>query len=381
MVRSWDVTFDVRVQVESKEILTLLAQCHALASVIDRIPITPSRQQRLNRLNILRAVRGTTGIEGADLTETEVGRIIDNPRSIGLLPGKQREEQEARNADKLMRYVARLLRESQQCNLSEALISKFHEITTQGIKYERNTPGEYRSFPVVVGDYRPPSDGGEVRRLMEQFVRWFHEDGPSHWDPIVGAIVAHFYVVSIHPFGDGNGRTSRAVESFLLYRAGINARGFYSLANYYYQHRMEYTEYLDHVRFDTKGDLTPFVFFALKGLAEGLVEVHSEVLLEVREIAFRDFVRERLSDKLATESGKRMLDFMFMIGYDPVPVKDIRQGGHPLAKLYRGLTPKTLLRDLTYLKQQQLVRLQDKGRTVQANIDVMGRFLPPVDLS
>ena len=45
---------------------------------------------------------------------------------------------------------------------------------------------------------------------------WFAEGKPRTWDPAVRAIAAHFYVISIHPFGDGNGRTSRAVESFLL---------------------------------------------------------------------------------------------------------------------------------------------------------------------
>ena len=377
MMRSWDINFDMLVRADDREVVSLAAKCHALASVIREIPITPSRRDRIDRLNILRAVRGTTGIEGAELTEGEVALILDSSGESVLPPGKEREEQEARNADRLMSYVAQLLRESPDCPLTEELICKFHHITTHKVNYKHNVPGKYRNLPVSAGDYIPPQEGAKVRQLMKEFVSWFNEGKPTHWDPVIRAIVAHFYVVSIHPFGDGNGRASRAVESFLLYKAGINARGFYSLANYYYQHRGEYMRYLDHVRFETNGDLTPFVLFALRGLEEELVGVHREVLLEVREIAFRDYAREELRSKLATEPGKRMLDFIFLLGNATVSVKAIRRGEHALSGLYHGLTSKTLSRDLNYLKEIELILIEDGN--VRANLDIMGRYVPPYD--
>ena len=113
-------------------------------------------------------------------------------------------------------------------------------------------------------------------------MRWFNEGPRRNWPAPVRAIAAHFYVVSIHPFGDGNGRTARAVESFLLYRGGINARGFYSLANYYYRFRHRDVALLDSVRFSSDHDLTPFVRFALDGLLGELEDVHGEVLAQVR---------------------------------------------------------------------------------------------------
>ena len=141
---------------------------------------------------------------------------------------------------------------------------------------------------------------------MSEFIHWFNTGTPTSWDPVIRAIVAHFYVVSIHPFGDGNGRTSRAVESFLLYKAGVNVRGYYSLANYFYRNRPEYIDSLNLVQMRGENDLTQFVAFALTGLVEELEEVHSEVLEEVRIIAFRDFARENLAsdDKLGTPAGK-----------------------------------------------------------------------------
>ncbi len=370
----WDVHFDVRVNVKDSRVVTSVAQCHALAPVIKNIPITPKRRIKIDRLNILRAIRGTTGIEGAQLTEEEVGLIMDTPRNKRVLQkGREREEREARNAEFLMKWVVRLVRETPNCPLTEKVICDMHKITTRGIDYERNIPGEYRSFPVHAGDYVPPQEGEEVRRLMKEFISWFGEGFPRAWDPIIRAIVAHFYIVSIHPFADGNGRTSRAVESFLLYQAGINARGFYSLANFYYEHRSEYVSFLDTVRFQTNGDLTPFVLFALEGLVSELKIVHEEVLLEVKEIAFRDYVRDQLQNKLTTKSGRRMLEFMVNLDTSPASIKDIRLGGHPLNRIYKNLTARTLYRDLDYLEELQLITVEKDG-SIKANLDIMGKF-------
>ena len=145
------------------------------------------------------------------------------------------------------------------------------------------------------------------------------------------AIAAHFYVVSIHPFGDGNGRTARAVESFLLYKAGVNVRGYYSLANYFYQNRSEYVYNLNHVQTRGQTDLTPFVVFALEGLVQELEAVHAEVLAEVRIIAFRDYARQVLDDKgrLATSAGERQLRFLIELARGPVSLKDLRSARTP----------------------------------------------------
>ena len=117
-------------------------------AVINNIPITPSRQYKIDRLNILRAVRGTTGIEGAELTEDEVKRIMETPKSKQVLPAnRQREEKEARGAEVLMQYVARLVERNPNCILDEDLIRTFHKILTKDIEYERNTPRRVSNVP------------------------------------------------------------------------------------------------------------------------------------------------------------------------------------------------------------------------------------------
>ena len=146
------------------------------------------------------------------------------------------------------------------------------------------------------------------------------------------------------------------------------------MANFYYQNRPEYEAMLDHVRFQTNGDITPFIRFALRGLVAELETVHQEILAEVTIIAFRDFARETLTldGKLGTKPGERMFHFLLGLSGHAVPIAQLRRGGHPLSELYHGVTAKTLSRDLNYLEKRQLIRIKDG--IVLANLEVMARF-------
>ena len=371
----WEINFDMRLQVDNPRVVQLVAKVEALASVIRGIPVPPHVQHRLDRLNVLRAVRGTTGIEGTELTEDEVAEILSAPSDHNILGGtRNREKQEVRNAEALMMHVAEMLRRDPTVPLNEQTIRRFHEIITSDIEYDHNEPGRYRTYGVNASSYLPPETGEEVQSLMAEFIDWFNTGRPSEWNPVIRAIVGHFYTISIHPFGDGNGRTSRAVESYLLFQAGVNARGFYSLANYYYRNRSDYVNNLDYVRFNSDGDLTQFVIFALIGLAEELEAVHGEVLEEVQVISFRDYARETLGaeGKLGTPVGERLFHFPLGLGRDPISLKSLRSREHPLSHIYLDVTNKTLMRDIHFLQQHQLVKVD--GDSLQMNLEIMEQF-------
>jgi Fic family protein len=374
---AWPIRFDLRVDRDDPALMRALITAEAYAQGIRGIPIPPAAQFRLDRLNILRAVRGTTGIEGSSLSEEEVGRIIDAKDDTAILPhGREREEREARNAARVMRFVSESLTRDPEEPLTESLICQLHRLTTDGIPYPNNIPGEYRHHAVSAGDYVPPRDGADVRQLMTTFVRWLNGDPVRHWHPIVRAVAAHFYFISIHPFGDGNGRTARAIESFLLYQAHINARGFYSLANFYYRNRTEYIETLDEVRFRSKNSLMPFIRFASDGLVQELKTVYDEIIAEATLVAFRDYARSSLqvAGKQGTPAGERMLHLLDALGREPIELITIRRGPHPLYFLYRGLSSRTLTRDLDFLRDTHLIAIED-GR-VRARLDVMEQFKP-----
>ena len=136
----------------------------------------------------------------------------------------------------------------------------------------------------------------------------------------------------------------------------------------------EYVELLSYVRFASDPDVTPFVDFALKGLAAELREVHREVLASVRIFAFRDVARETLLNegRLGTKTGERQLMFLFDLVGEEIPLRDLQHGAHPLARFYRGVGAKTLSRDMNYLRSLGLLVLEQG--MLRANVEQMDRF-------
>ena len=372
----WNIHFQPYVELRDPELLQLVARVEALAGLVATIPLPPAMRAEADRLNIMRAVRGTTGIEGANLTEGEVGDILaaDPTGEPVLGVARAREEAEARNAGRVMDYIRDTLTADPDAGLVEEHVLEMHALTTNGIDYRNNVPGEYRDRPVVAGDYVAPLPD-EVPDLMERFFEWFPQSQERDgWPECVRAVAAHFYLISIHPFGDGNGRTSRAAESFILYSGGVNSLGFYSLANFYYQRRPEYIEQLDRARFVHDGDLTEFAKFALGGLREELEDVHREALEFVRVLAFTDYARQALQirGRLRSKTGERRLALVLELVDESAPLARLRSRQHPAALLYGGVTNKTLTRDINYLRDMGLIRVDDG--VARANLDLMDLF-------
>lgn len=368
---TWDVTFRMRIDGDSPHLVAAISQANAFGRVNASLPIPPDVRFHFDRLYIHRAVAGTTDIEGADVTEEEVALILRSDPSEPVLPrSRAREEQEVRNAASVMDYIAESLSSNPNLALTESVIRHIHELTTAGIDYTHNTPGVYRSHSVSAGTYVPPRTHDEVSSLMRQFAQWLHGAEARALSPIVRAVAAHFYFVSVHPFGDGNGRTARAIESFLLYQAKINALGFYSLANFYYQHRDAYIDGLNYARFRSGNNLTPFVLFAIRGLASELESATTDVLRSLTAIAYRDFAQKELirTGKSSTKAGARLYELISGLE-EPVTLRSIRNGGHPLARLYWRLHPKTLMRDVEFLRDLRLVVVDNKQ--LRANLELM----------
>lgn len=371
---TWEVAFDRRVQLGDVELIRSVAEAEAVAKFIRGVPLPPSVQDRLDRLNIMRAVRGTTGIEGADLTEEEVGRILEEPSDKPVLPeSRAREEQEARNAEAVMRFVARISGADRRTPLTEDIIRELHRLTTAGIEYPNNEPGVYRSHAVQAGSYVPPREGADVQRLMAEFVDWLNAPPATNWPPVILAVAAHFYFVSIHPFGDGNGRTARAVESYLLHQSGVNVLGFYSLANFYYRNRAEYIELLDHARFSEDRDLTSLVRFAVSGLAEELETVRQEVIVAITKITFRDYYRANIQygDGMSIAVRGRLLTFMDGLE-EPVEEADLVSQRTPLSAIWAGLSARTRARDLARLESLGLI-VREHG-LIRPHYEAMEQF-------
>jgi len=116
---------------------------------------------------------------------------------------------------------------------------------------DKNGPMQVVSGPIGRErvHYQAPS-AKRVHREMQAFVKAFNRDDAI--DPVLKAALAHLWLVTIHPFDDGNGRIARAIADMALARSENSAQRFYSLSA---QIRSERKAYYDVLEETQKGDL------------------------------------------------------------------------------------------------------------------------------
>jgi hypothetical protein len=106
-------------------------------------------------------------------------------------------------------------------------------------------------------------------------------------DPLIQAFALHYHFGAMHPFQDGNGRTARALEAIMLQRAQLKDALFIAMSNYYYDEKNLYLDALSKVR-EQNFNLTPFLKFALNGVASQCRRLLNEIRIHVQKSLFRD---------------------------------------------------------------------------------------------
>lgn len=183
----------------------------------------------------------STAIEGNTLTLIQTKAILEDGLSVG---GKTiREIYEVTNHAKAFTYVKKRIAEGHP--LDEAVMKDIHALLMENILIG----GIYRNVEVRISGagFRPPSPNEMYRQIKD-----FFADLPYRTDSNAVELAAwtHAEFVKIHPFVDGNGRTSRMLMNYQLM-----AQGFLpvSIAK---EDRLEYFDALE--AYAVSGNLIPF---------------------------------------------------------------------------------------------------------------------------
>lgn len=155
----------------------------------------------------------STAIEGNTLTLIETKLVLEDGISIG---GKNlREIYESVNHQKAYRYVKECI--GQNILLDEKIIKEIHAIVMQNII----VGGVYRSVDVYIsGSQHTPPSPHEMYRQVKDFYADLAWKG-KELSLIELAAWTHAEFVKIHPFPDGNGRTSRLIMNYQLMANGF----------------------------------------------------------------------------------------------------------------------------------------------------------------
>lgn len=245
-------------------------------------------------------------IEGTESSLDDVLVFELDPKSRGL----PQDVEEVVNHVGAMNYG---LERVQTLPLSGRLMREIHERLMQGVRGADKSPGEFRSTQNWIGPRgRPlsratfvPPPPHEMRKAMDVFERWLHEE--HELPPTVMAGLAHAQFETIHPFLDGNGRMGRLLITFILVQRNILSRPLLYLSHHFKQNRAEYYDRLMAVR--EGGDWEGWLRFFLTGVRE---TAHKAAMTAYAIVNLRERHRQTIQGKkVGGVNGIRALDILF----------------------------------------------------------------------
>jgi len=182
--------------------------------VIDKYrPLPRAILSRLRKQLIIEWTYNSNAIEGNTLTLKETLLILEDGLTIGKKSLK--EHLEAINHRDAICFVEELASKSQK--ITERNVREIHSLILKEI--DSKYSGRYRDIQVrISGSAHTPPEPLLVQESMERFSMERLLDTEDH--PVIQAAMAHFELVSIHPFVDGNGRTARLLMNLILIKNG-----------------------------------------------------------------------------------------------------------------------------------------------------------------
>lgn len=190
----------------------------------------------------------------------------------------------------------------------------------------------------------PASD--DVPAMMEDFITWVNSEDKT--DGLIRAALAHLWLVTIHPFDDGNGRLTRTVTEMMLARADQSAQRFYSLSAEIFRRRKEYYDALEQAQHGDM-DVTEWLRWFLSALSASLQTAISTTDRTLEKAAFW----HRMEGTPISERQRKVLN-MLWDGFDG------KLNTQKWAKI-NHCSQDTALRDIQDLIEKNALRKTDEG--------------------
>jgi Fic family protein len=137
-------------------------------------------------------------------------------------------------------------------------------------RYRDDSRGEMQVVSGAFGHQKvhfqaPPAK--DLEREMSRFLIWFNHDG--NLEPVLKALIAHLWFVTLHPFEDGNGRLARIIGEMQLTKADGTTKRFYSLSAQIEKDKKQYYQVLERTQHGDM-DITLYLTWSLDCLSEAI---------------------------------------------------------------------------------------------------------------
>jgi len=260
----------------TNKIINHIVDISAARELILNASLLPQWEVKLRREAIIKMAHHSTSIEGNPLTLEQVKKLLIGNK----IAAWEKDKNEVLNYVRVLEYIDKL-GEKKVKEITEDIILKIHQLNTKGILPEHQS-GFYRKVPVAVVNgygrviFQPPPVN-RITTLMKDFISWLNSDQAQELYPVLLSGISHYEFVRIHPFIDGNGRTTRALATLILYLKGFDTKRFFALDDYYNENRGRYYAALQTVDQKTL-DTTQWLEYFCEGVAVSMNRVKDTVL-------------------------------------------------------------------------------------------------------
>jgi len=294
-------------QAQSAEIYSLIAKIDIIKGQWKlSAKLSPQMISRLKTSVLITSSGASTRIEGAKLSDAQVKKLYEN---MHIQKFKSRDEQEVAGYLELLKKVFDSWR---NLHFSESLIKNFHQEIMKYSEKDSRHRGEYKfgsnrveaidRAGKVVGVIFDPTPPHLVAKEMLGLTEWTKDALlDKNASPLL--IIANFIFefLAIHPFQDGNGRTSRVLTNFLLLKSNYEFVPYISHESLVENNKADYYLALNKTQKTWKKKIeiiTPWTIFFLK------------TVLKQAELSLELLTQENVEDFL---SEKQLLIWQFAL--------------------------------------------------------------------
>jgi Fic family protein len=316
---------DIFMDMLNTQTITITAEILTLISSIDEFKgawrafgtISRERLDALRKIATIESVGSSTRIEGSKLSDREVQALLSN---LEMKSFKTRDEQEVAGYAEVMDLI---FTSWEHIPFTENHIKQLHRDVLRHSSKDEHHRGKYKTNSNNVGAF--DENGNQIAvvfetatpfdtpRLMAELVAWYRAEKESKTlHPLLAVAIFVVTFLEIHPFQDGNGRSSRVITTLLLLQAGYAYVPYSSLESVIEQNKREYYIALrgtqGTIRTDTP-NWQPWILFFLRSLhaqvkrLEKKVELEKVLLTVLPELSLNILELVRTRGRITTQSA------------------------------------------------------------------------------
>lgn len=354
----------------TNKILQNIGVIEACREVIDNAPLIPAYEKQFRDEVSVSIVHHGTHIEGNELSFTQAEEVLEGKTIVA----GERDIQEVINFRNVLKYLEKEIADKKMVktakeksaypDYTEKQILKIHSVAMEKLVPDEQR-GHFRKVQVILRNaqtgevvFRPPP-APEVPSLVSEFLKWLNSKEGKEIHPVFRSAIAHYFISSVHPFTDGDGRTARGFATLILFAEGYDIKRLFSLEEYFDKNAFDYydalrkTDLTNEKRFAER-DLTLWLEFFTQALSIEL----SRVKEKIRRLSLDDKIKTKLGGKQLALNDRQVRIMEYIESRGTATMKELK----PLLPM---ISEDTILREIYSLIKQKLIKKKGSRKAVR----------------